>query len=392
MIRSLVLLLVVLFFNTSCFAIQEVILDADDDLNIINKKELLEDNSVTVNNNHELTLSEKIQNIKSREVPYTNKTVYLLEDILTHKFESGIVDNIHLFGYYRAGFDFDISDDEEDLKYKFNSIHAGINGKFKDEKTYYEARLRFNPQHDYSFIQYMPSNIYIARTITPHNTAIIGHTRTPVGYEGGMSMTYLPFVTRSQIGRNFGNIRKVGLRVKGNYDYLEYDLGGYSSDTYFRSFFPGTEFSGWAILKPFGAKENKYGKLRLGGGLTTGKNNIDYTVSGLYAGYEYKKFAANFEYLYADGYNGAKKLTSDKADGFYTTLGYKITPKLQAVARYDQYTPNRELKADIRREYSAGLNYFIKGQALKVMLNYVFCQNDMKKDSHRIILGTQIIL
>ena len=37
-------------------------------------------------------------------------------------------------------------------------------------------------------------------------------------------------------------------------------------------------------------------------------------------------------------------------------------------------------------------NYFIKGQALKLMLNYVFCQNDLFEDSHRIILGTQVIL
>ena len=67
-------------------------------------------------------------------------------------------------------------------------------------------------------------------------------------------------------------------------------------------------------------------------------------------------------------------------------------PKLQFVTRYDQFIPDRNKSNDIRREYSAGVNYFIKGQALKIMLNYVFCQNDLFKDSHRIILGTQLIL
>lgn len=352
------LFLFLLFSLTSCFGIQEVVLDADNDLHVLN----------------------------------TSKSTYLLEETLTHHCEKGPIDTVHLFGYYRAALDMDFTEGDEDLGYDFNSINAGINGKFKNGKTRYEARLRFNPQHDYSFMQYLPSNIYVAHSVNPNNTLVLGHTRTPVGYEGGMSMTYLPFVARSQIGRNFGNVRKMGVRLKGNYDYVEYDLGGYSSDTYFQKFFPGAEFSGWVTLKPLGEKEEKYGKIRVAGGLTSGKNDIDYTVSGVYAGYEYKKFSADFEYAYADGYNGAKKLTSDKAEGFNATLGYKITPKLQAVARYDQYIPNRNLKADIRREYSAGLNYFIKEQALKLMLNYVFCQNDMKDDSHRIILGTQILL
>ena len=358
MSKILYLVCIFLFSAVHCYAIQEVVLDTDNDLYITTGA----------------------------------KSTYLLEDVLTHKFEKGPIDTLHLFGYYRAGINMEIDEDDEDLTYRFNSINAGINGKFKDEKTFYEARLRFNPQHDYSFMQYLPSNIYISRNLTPHNTAVIGYTRTPTGYEGGMSMTNLPLVTRSQIGRNFGNVRKVGVRLKGNYDLVEYDLGGYSSDTYFRSFFPGAEFSGWITAKPLGKTDGKWGKVKLGGGLTTGKNNIDYTVSGIYAGYEYKNFEANFEYAYADGYNGAKKNTSNKAEGFYTTIGYNITPKLQAVARYDQYTPDKNDKDDIRREYSAGLNYFIKGQALKVMLNYVFCQNDKREDSHRIILGTQILL
>ncbi len=79
--------------------------------------------------------------------------------------------------------------------------------------------------------------MYIANTSIPHHTVVLGHTRTPTGYEGGKSLTTLPLYAYSQISRNFGNVRKVGARVKGNYDYIEYDLGGYSSDVYFTSFF-----------------------------------------------------------------------------------------------------------------------------------------------------------
>ncbi len=362
-----------LFVSTQLFsyASEEVVLDVDDNLSVLEAAAV---------------------SLKSDETVDTNKSSYLLEEIFTKNFDEGPVESMHFFGYFRGGFDEDITFDDDDLGFDYNSINAGVNGKFRGGTTYYEARFRFNPQNNYSFMQYLPSNLYVANTSIPHHTIIFGNTRTPTGYEGGMSMTTLPFVGRSQIGRNFGNVRKVGLRVKGNYSLVEYDIGGYDSDTYFRSFFPGAEFTGWVNFKPLGKTDGRYGKLLLGGGLTAGHNDIDYCVTGLYAGYEYKKLMANFEWGAANGYNGAKTITSKHAEGFNTTLGYKITPKIQLVGRYDHYVPDKTLADDIRREYSAGLNYFIKGQALKIMLNYVFCQNDLRDDSHRILLGTQILL
>ncbi|MDE6137975.1 MAG: OprO/OprP family phosphate-selective porin, partial [Candidatus Gastranaerophilales bacterium] len=46
----------------------------------------------------------------------------------------------------------------------------------------------------------------------------------------------------------------------------------------------------------------------------------------------------------------------------------------------------------LRNEYTVGINWFIKGQALKVMLNYVFCDSQNQEDSHKIILATQVVL
>ena len=99
----------------------------------------------------------------------------------------------------------------------------------------------------------------------------------------------------------------------------------------------------------------------------------------------------NFEYAIADGYNGTY-ISTDKATGFYTTIQYRLTQKLHILARYDQFDPNRDVANNLRREYSAGITYFIKGQALRLILNYVFCDNEDTEDSHRIILGTQILL
>ena len=383
--KYFLLVFVLLILPLSAFAIEEVLLEVDDNL----KPEASA--GKIFDEDDELTLYEKIQDIKAKEVKDTNSSAYLLDGILTKKFASGPIETMHLFGYYRGAVDMDLSEGGDTL-YDFNAIQAGINGKFRGGQNFYEARFRFDPVEGYSFLQTMPIDIYVANASIPHHTIILGNTRTPTGYEGSRSDTIIPFILRSQISRNFGNTRKVGLRIKGNYDLIEYDLGGYSSDTYFREFFPGAEFSGWVNLKPLGKTRGKYGNLTLGGGITAGNNVTDYFVGGLYAGYEYKNFMANFEYASADGYNGARMISTKQAEGFYSTVGYKITPKLQLLARYDHYIPDKNFSDDIRREYSAGLNYFIKGQAVKIMLNYVFCQNDILEDSHRLMLGTQLLL
>ena len=392
-ITSLFLFFVLTFTMPCVYAIQEVILDIDNETeeDLVIKDDVITDDEWYFDMGGK-TLREKIAEIRAKELKDIAKSHYLLEEILTKKFEKSPIKTMHLFAQYRAHLDMDFYPDDEDLTYGFNNIDAGINGKFRDNKTFYELRLRFNPQHDHNFFQYLPSNVYVANTAIPHHTVIVGNTRTANGYEAAKSSTVLPLVARSQISRNFGNVRKVGVRVKGKYDLIEYDLGGYSSDTYFRKFFPGAEFAGWVSLKPLGKTDGKYGRLKLGTGLTAGQNDINYTVLGAYASYEYKNLYANFEWGKADGYNGSKGISSNKAEGLYTTLGYRITPKLQIVGRYDQYRPNLDISNNMQKEYTAGLNYFIKGQAIRLMLNYVYCNNELKDDSHRIILGTQLLL
>lgn len=389
----LVIFFLILNVSLPSFAIEDVLRDIDGETEdeIIELKDVITDDEWYFDMGGK-TLREKLAEIKAKEINDISKSHYLLEEILTKKFDKGPVKTMHLFGYYRAGLNSEFEDSDHDLYYSFNDIDAGINGKLRDGKSYYEARLRFTPQHDHSFLSFMPSNMYIANASIPHHTVIVGNTRTPTGYEGAKSSVVIPLVARSQISRNFGNTRQLGVRVKGNYSLIEYDLGGYSSDTYFEKFFPGAEFAGWVTFKPLGKTDGKFGRLKMGTGLTTGQNDSDYTVVGAYTSYEYKKFYANFEWGKANGYNGAKGLSTKEAEGLYTTLAYRITPKLQFVTRYDQYEPNKEFSDEMKREYTAGINYFIKGSAVKLMLNYIFCQNDIAKDSHRIILGTQLLL
>ena len=96
--------------------------------------------------------------------------------------------------------------------------------------------------------------------------------------------------------------------------------------------------------------------------------------------------------MHGNGSNSGSGPTTRKANGLYATAAYRLTKKLEVLARYDLYDPNEEIKHNDTTEYTFGINYYLKGQALKLQLNYVFCQNQNAKDSHRILIGTQVLL
>ncbi len=340
----------------------------------------------------ENSLFGKINKALKAEVTRTDYSNYLFKDILTLDLHKGPVDRIQFYGKYRGNMSFNFYESDLDSEYDITALELGMMGQMNPKyKSDFKLQLKFTPTSERSFIQNLISDAYIVNKAIPNHQIFVGNSRNQVGVEGGMSTTYVPFVVRSQISRTFGNTRALGVKVNGKYSLIDYTFAVNSSDRFFREFFPGTEFTGWVNLKPLGLTGGKYGKLVMGGGINTGKNHHDYTVGGAYIGYNYKKFMINAEYSTADGYNG-KNFSTNKADGFYTTVGYKITPKLQLVGRYDQFDPNRDISNDLRREYSAGLNYFIIGQGMRILLNYVYCDNQNKQDSHRLILGTQILL
>ncbi len=343
---------------------------------------------------HEKSFSEKVHNILKAEVIQTDTPYHMLTEALTFKYKRGPIESIHLWGGYQGQLGVHLQEHAGGYTdYTEGAINVGIDGKFKGGKEDFRLMFNLNPQHGRNFFQNLPADMYIATNRIPHHRVMFGNSRPPVGVEGGQSPYTLPFISRSQISRTYGTVRKFGVRVSGNYDLIDYDFGGYSSDTYFRKFFPGVEFTGWVNLKPLGKTDGRYGNLKLGGGINGGQyGSGEFFVAGAYAGYEYKRFFANFEWAQADGSNGVAGYTNAQTGGFYSTVGYKITPKIQLLARYDQFDPDRNVAHNMRREYTAGINYFIKGQGLKLIFNYVFCQNQDRADSHRFMVGTQILL
>jgi len=337
---------------------------------------------------------DKLTGIYNLEVERTDVPSFLLKDLTTVEIKDGPIESLHFWGGYIGNLNMNFGQDEY-LKYKNNTIQMGFDGKFRNNVADFRVLFDATPitsDVERSFMQNFLADVYVGTNKIPHHRLMIGNMRPRVGMEGGESSYLVPLVARSQVARTFGTARKRGIKLKGDWDLIEYELGGYSSDTYFHSFFPGAEFTGWVNLKPLGKTDGKWGELLIGGGLSTGKNDISYTVTGGYISYTYKKASANFECMQANGYNGAGGISENKADGFAVTVKYDLTPKLQLLARYDQFNPNKDISGLYNKEYTAGINYFVKGQALRLKMNYVFCQNNYTVDSHRIIVATQVML
>ena len=340
-------------------------------------------------------LKDTAKDVYELEVERTDVPSQLLKDKLTFNFKKGPLDSLHFWSAYQMDFSTNIAEsDGTDSNFNVGLINILFDGKFKGGKENF--RIMLDPTHRSShpdFMQTFFQDFYVESTRIPHHKILLGNSRPGVGIEGAQSPYTLSFINRSQISRNYSNIRKFGVRVRGDYPLVDYDLGLYSSSTNFSAFFPGHEFDAWLNLKPLGKTDGKFGKLVTGAGIQSGeKHGTDYYLTGAYAGYRYKRFWTKFEYARANGSNGGAGLTNARSQGMFVTAGYFLTKKLELLARYDHFDPDREISNNNRKEITFGTNYYLKGQALKLIFNYIFCKNDNTDDSHRLMVGTQIVL
>ncbi len=332
-----------------------------------------------------------IGKIYHSKITRTDIPSFLFQNELSHNYQKGPLSKTHVYGAYRGSIN-SLWAPNYSSSYDNLVTQIGVYGSFKNPNHKFKIALSPITQEGTNYVDKLISDIYLVNTNIPNHQLVVGYSRVQTGVEGGASTYTLPFVARSQIARNFGGARSLAAKLIGNYQYVDYNFSVGSSGRYITSGLPGTEFNGWINIKPLGEKSKKYGKVTLGGGFNGGHNRIDYSVASVYAAYHHKKLWTNFEAGMADGYSGFNGISANEAYGYAATIGWKFNPHLQLLGRIDQFDPNKNATNDKRREYTLGLNWFIKGQALKLMLNYVFCDNEDRADGHKIILATQILL
>ncbi len=276
-------------------------------------------------------------------------------------------------------------------KFKFLDTHLWFTGDLNETTNF---KVMFNPLRDvsgYDGFQTIFSDVYIQTKTSDNTKLLIGQNRVPIGMGGCASQYDLRFIYRPSISTIFSNARAFGAQHTGDFKYLNYNVGFYDSARFMTDMFKGAETIGWVNFKPLANFGDKYGTLLVGAGAQHGKKDYTYTVLGGYAGYEYKKFAAEFEYSHADGYNGTYN-SNNKAGGFYADVRYFVHPKVQLLVGYDQLQPNLSLNHDRVNSYLLGLNYYIRGNRVKIASNYIFTQNpNGGPDINRFLVMTQLL-
>lgn len=81
------------------------------------------------------------------------------------------------------------------------------------------------------------------------------------------------------------------------------------------------------------------------------------------------------------------------AQGWQLTAAYMVVPRrLQAVLRREVFDPNLDVSGDATENWLAGLNFLVKGDDIKLMINYLFGDAPgLPDDSGRLLARVQIV-
>jgi phosphate-selective porin OprO/OprP len=214
---------------------------------------------------------------------------------------------------------------------------------------------------------------YTSYQITDYLKFTAGQFKIPFSYESLTSDSQLEFIDRSQViealaGRSrdvIGNQngRDIGAQVSGSFvkvndHYLfDYTFGVFNGAGYDVTTDNNNHKD---IAARFGVHPIK--GLDFGGSLYSGEDIPVATTKvpnpvtqarnryGIDGRYVTGPLSITAEY--AHGTDG-----SIQRDGWYAQAGYFVLPKLQLLARYDTYDPNKVIKTDRSTIYAGGINY-----------------------------------
>jgi hypothetical protein len=222
----------------------------------------------------------------------------------------------------------------------------------------------------------------------------VGQYKIPVGYESLLSSSALPlveralmFTQRDPFDGGYGDVRDTGIQLRGTQGQFDYRLGIFNGFGDRQNSLAVSDAKAILGLLSFRPK----GIAGLQVGLSGGKGNTGFRQAGsllpgpradrdifnAFAVYNSNKLTLQAEYLEGSGVGitnsvppAAPTISARDIRGYYGSVGYRFTPKLEGVLRYDFLDANRDLGGDTEvRDIIAGLNYYLKGNNAKIQVN-----------------------
>ena len=221
-----------------------------------------------------------------------------------------------------------------------------------------------------------------AKTTTA--TVDVGQYKIPFGYEGDrVSSAALTFVERALLftqrdtqDGGYGDVRDTGVQIKGTLGgQFDYNLGvfnGLGELQNTQAVSDQKAFIGRLIYRPTGLKGLQIGAsaATANSATPTSSTRLDRDLYNGFVVYKKNKLGLQAEYL--SGESQVRGVANaSRVRGYYGSLSYLFTPKLEGAFRYDYFDANRSLAQSDVEDYTLGLNYYIKGNNAKIQANIV---------------------
>jgi Phosphate-selective porin O and P len=225
----------------------------------------------------------------------------------------------------------------------------------------------------------------------------LGQKKIPITEEGYRGSSVLDFVERARITRTFSDRRETGFFYKGEFGE---HVGTYASLTngtpantvnYDKALFGAARVD----VKPMaGLLIGASGGTTVGGSVNDIQRDI---VNGFLKYGNIAGMPLTFEAEYLSATTGQTGKPTVKADGYYGTVTYTIAAKYQFAVRYDFIDRNKDVAGNQVKTWTGGLNYLIKGNNVKLSLDYYDVDeqgrkvnNVLSEKYHQVVLLTQI--
>lgn len=248
-----------------------------------------------------------------------------------------------------------------------------------------------------------------------------GQFKTPFGYEQLVPDPKVLTVERSLPNDRLTDSRQIGLGVAGDFlkKRLGYSVGVFNGSAVNNSFNDNDNFmfagrlSGVPIQTKWGKQDVRlalavnsltthdtgisksgFGFDAVTGGTTDNLFTGKRTAWGADAQFTLGRFDLQAEYLQADfAPDNRIPFNSVTANGYYVQGLYYIIPKkLQALVKFESFDPNTKLGGNTSDLWTLGLTYYVKGDDLKFLVNYLIGHPDnISGDTSRLLTRVQFV-
>jgi len=205
----------------------------------------------------------------------------------------------------------------------------------------------------------------------------VGQHKIPLSLEGVQSSSTLETVERTMFasdrarGGNLGDLRDIGVSLRGPItSYVDYQFGlfngsGQSQNDVAKN--NNKALIGRLVVRPPFLKG-----LQVGGSGVWGHGSRPDRPRRDRLGGELLFVRGPFKFK-------SELMTGTDADlhrmGYYTLTAYKVTPRIEAVYRFDVWDPDTRLETNpanvTERDHVAGVNYYVAENNLKFQFNYL---------------------